>query len=377
MAEKTGFIIEVFSTADNFLDSVAKAKPVGVLINHVMAETDAVEIIRKLSNQQYHGKVCIVSELTDQKLMTTTFRLGSSYGLDMVLPLQMPLDKEAFANRLDTWWKSNYTVTVNDVKHAISNGEMKLHYQPKVHIGVTEGRGHIDEVEALARWIHPERGIISPGVFIPLVEQHGLIGSFTDAIIAEALTQMNHWKAAGDELTVGINLSLLSLCDLSLPDKLAADCGNAGIETNKLVLEITETAAMGSSLDVPDILTRLRIKGFELAMDDFGTGYSSLVQLYRLPFSELKIDQSFLKDCDSDDEAKIIIQSIQDLATNLDLSTCAEGVETAATMDFCRNIGCDKIQGYFISKPVAAEELIRFIKYWDSDLEFLTASTGE
>ena len=372
VADRVGFSVSAYQDLREFLDAAASLRPVVVLINLVMKDTDGVEVIRKLSEQGFKGKVCIFAGDVNEKVVLTVYRLGNTYGLDMAESLRLPIDLNWLENLLRVLWKENYAISRDDLVQAIEDQEITLFYQPKVHFDDDGNSTPIDEVEALARWIHPELGMVSPGNFIPLAEQSGLIGKLTDLVIEQALRQIDVWHGDGLDLQVGVNLSLYSLDDVNLPDALSADCARFGVDPHNLILEITETAAMGNSPVLPDILSRLRLKGFELAMDDFGTGYSSLVQLYRMPFSELKIDQSFLMESDKSEEARIIIRSIMNLAQNLGLSSCAEGVETATAVDFCRSIGCKKLQGYFISKPLPAEDLTRFINHWDPDLGLLT-----
>lgn len=372
VGESVGFNVVFFETADEFLDSAVHQRPVAVFLDLVMDETDGVEVIRKLSESRYKGKVGLFTETVDEKVLLTAFRLGKTYGLDMIEPFRLPFVESRLQDLFQSWWKANYSISRQDLTAAIQDKQLRVYYQPKVQLDLSSGSTPITEVEALVRWIHPQLGIVSPGLFIPLAEQSGLIGSLTDEVIALALQQIRDWAGVGLKLDVGVNLSLHSLNDLTFPDRLEDDCNQLEVLPSNLILEITETAAMGNSPVLPDVLTRLRLKGFALAMDDFGTGYSSLVQLYRMPFSELKIDQSFLMESDRSDEARIIIRSIMNLAQNLGLMTCAEGVETASAVEFCRSIGCEKLQGYIVSKPLPADEIARFITHWDADLGLLT-----
>ena len=165
----------------------------------------------------------------------------------------------------------------------------------------------------------------------------------------------------GQSIDVAVNLSAMTLADPAAPDILAEKIAGHAVDSSQIVFEITESAAMDEHAAATASLTRFRLKGFKLSMDDFGTGYSSMVQLYRMPFSELKIDQSFIFDLSKNEEARTIIRSIVDLAHNLNLTVCAEGIETPDVLEFLREIGCDQAQGYLISKPLPQEELALFL----------------
>jgi EAL domain-containing protein (putative c-di-GMP-specific phosphodiesterase class I) len=172
-----------------------------------------------------------------------------------------------------------------------------------------------------------------------------------------ACAQLTAWDAAGVALDIAVNVSARNLHEPRLADLLEAQCRAAGVAPARITLELTETAAMQDAAQMMDVLTRLRLKGFKLAIDDFGTGYSSLVQLHRLPFSEIKIDRTFVADCTKSDESRSIVRVVIDLARALGMRSVAEGVESAEALDLLRAIGCDEAQGYFISRPIAAAEV--------------------
>jgi EAL domain-containing protein (putative c-di-GMP-specific phosphodiesterase class I) len=226
---------------------------------------------------------------------------------------------------------------------------------------------HVIGVEALARWHSPTLGNIPPGLFIPVAERFGLIDPLTWYILDEALSAFRAWRVASPEMTLAVNLSPLSLTDLSLPERVSDALAKADVPAAALVLEVTESAVMTDCVAAADILTRLRIRDVKLSIDDFGTGHSSLLSLMRLPFSELKIDQSFVRDCLVDPEAPKIIRGIVSVARDLGLKLVAEGIETEPVARLMEELGCLVGQGYLFSPPLPAAALFERLCASSSD----------
>ncbi|HVM64568.1 MAG TPA: bifunctional diguanylate cyclase/phosphodiesterase [Acidimicrobiales bacterium] len=245
---------------------------------------------------------------------------------------------------------------VSELRGAIDAGELELHYQPKAALAT----GAVVGVEALVRWTHGSE-LVPPDEFIPFAERSGLIGPLTDFVLREALAQCHAWRASGHDLSVAVNLSARSLLDVDLADDIARALEEAQVEPAHLVLEITETSLMSDARHAMSVLNRLSDMGLTLAIDDFGTGYSSLSYLKRLPVDEVKIDKSFVLNIHGDDNDAVIVRSIVDLARNLGLRVVAEGVETMATWDALRAVGCDLAQGYVLSRPLPAERLTAWL----------------
>jgi EAL domain-containing protein (putative c-di-GMP-specific phosphodiesterase class I) len=185
-------------------------------------------------------------------------------------------------------------------------------------------------------------------------------------VLQEGIRQMALWNAAGLALGLTVNMSPKLIDDLEFPDRLAALLGACGVQSSQLTLEITETAALQDPARTLDILTRLRVKSIGLSLDDFGTGYSSVTQLYRMPFNEIKIDKSLGMEIQSSREARSIVRSLVDLAHNLELQVCCEGVETAAALEFLQTVNCDFAQGYFIGRPMQADRLAEVTRSWNA-----------
>ena len=228
-----------------------------------------------------------------------------------------------------------------------------VHYQPKADLQT----GRIVGVEALVRWIHPERGFIPPDRFIGIAERTGLIKPLSRCVLRAAIDQCAAWAAEGLDLHVAVNLTVPDLLDLELPDRIAAMLADAGVPADRLELEVTESAILADPFRVRHVIDRLNELGIGLAIDDFGTGYSSLAYLKQLPVQTIKIDRSFVMDMLESESDAAIVRSTIDLAHNLGLRVVAEGVETEARWDALREQGCTLAQGYLISKPVSAEDL--------------------
>jgi diguanylate cyclase (GGDEF)-like protein len=240
-----------------------------------------------------------------------------------------------------------------ELRRAIENEELVVHYQPKADLA----SGQIVGVEALVRWQHPERGFIPPNDFISIAERTGLIKPLSQYVLAAAIEQCALWRTAGLDLHIAVNLTIPDLLDVELPDRIAALLAKAGVRPAQLELEITETTILADPFRVRGVLNRLNAMGLRLAIDDFGTGYSSLAYLKNLPVHTIKIDRSFVMGMCEDASDATIVRSTIDLGRNLGLGIVAEGIESQDVWDALRADGCSLGQGYFIGKPAAADDL--------------------
>jgi predicted signal transduction protein with EAL and GGDEF domain len=242
-----------------------------------------------------------------------------------------------------------------DLAAAQERGQLRLLFQPVVD----SGDERITGFEALLRWHHPDLGLVSPLDFIPLAEETGLIVPIGEWVIDEALAWAARWP---DHVKVSVNLSAVQVEDDSLPDVIAAALARHGVGPERLELEITESLFLADKPAVIDVLARLTAMGVSFALDDFGTGYSALGTLQKASFSRIKIDRSFVKRAtDLGDEASAIIQAIVRMAASLDMQTTAEGTETRAAFELCRELGCTQVQGYLFGKPMPPEEATRLV----------------
>ena len=364
VATENGYEVLCTDNAGEFLSNLATFKPTLIFVDLNMPSTDGIELLRVLADENISASVAIISGL-DSKVLATARRLGFDYGLKMLDVLSKPISVDELEERLREAWKESQNVTKSTLEAAIQAGEIKPYYQPKVSLA-ENGTLPINGAEALVRWVHPERGILSPISFLGVAEESGLIEALTDVVMECAINKLKQLHEKGFEISIAVNLAPQLLTDLKLPDRIEERLDRYGALSKNFTLEITESAAMAEGSSTLDILTRFRVKQIGLSMDDFGTGYSSLVELYRMPFSELKIDRSFVTDIDDSEEARIIVRSLCDLAKNLGLSTCAEGVETESALGYLRSVGCDKAQGYLISKALPADAFLAFVEKWSS-----------
>ncbi|MBH2015995.1 MAG: bifunctional diguanylate cyclase/phosphodiesterase [Burkholderiales bacterium] len=235
---------------------------------------------------------------------------------------------------------------------------LELHYQPKVD----GASGQVTGVEALLRWHHPERGMVSPAIFVPVAERFGLIGTLGQWVIEDACRQMRAWQDAGLSLHVALNLSVHQLRQSDLVERVQGALQRHGVDARQLTFEVTESAAMEDAQACLRLFERLAQVGVQLSIDDFGTGYSSLSHLRKLPASELKIDRSFVQDVDREKDAEAIVGAVIKLAHALGLSVVAEGVETQAQQRMLQDMGCDELQGFLFARPMPADRLQDWVR---------------
>jgi len=357
IAESCGYSTEITTDATCVLDRVEDWTPTHIILDLKMPGVDGIEVLRHLAARKCQARIIIASG-AGGKVVDVARQLGVERQLDLAATVLKPFRRDemrALLERLkvDDW------CTPSALMAAIDNGEMILAYQPKIDLASRVVVGF----EALIRWLHPQRGLIPPDMFLPTVEENGLIEQLTDAVVDMVIAQLTAWGEAYNG-RIALNLSNRGLRDMSFPDRLALGCAAASVDPERIELELTESSAMADPAMTMDILSRLRLKGFWLSLDDFGTGFSSLSRLARLPFSEIKIDKSFVQDCATSQESRLIVKSIIDLAHNLNLRAVAEGIENTAIQEIVTGLGCDMAQGYYIAKPMAAERVLEWLGDW-------------
>ncbi|MDQ3661773.1 MAG: bifunctional diguanylate cyclase/phosphodiesterase [Actinomycetota bacterium] len=259
---------------------------------------------------------------------------------------------ETYAAEHDTYDPSRLTL-VPELRRALDLKELDLYFQPQANMRTRRIRG----VEALLRWHHPQRGVLTPDHFIPLAEHTGLIRPMTSYVLEEALRQCSEWQDQGLGLYVSVNLSAQSLLDLNFPDQIAELLQRWDVPPQWLKLELTEGTLMGDPVRALRVLTKLSAMRVSLAIDDFGTGYSSFAYLKRLPVSSIKIDKSFVMNMLVDESDEVIVRSLIDLGRNLGVETVAEGVESEEVWNRLVRLGCDTAQGYLSGRPVCAADI--------------------
>ncbi|UTA47534.1 EAL domain-containing response regulator [Simiduia sp. 21SJ11W-1] len=330
-----------------------------------MPGMDGIQLLRHLGALGLHLGVILISG-EDPRLLSSVHTLGQQYELRILGTLTKPLDRaqlEALliGYRADTRQAPRGPATMvftDELQSAIIGEELEVWYQPKVEV---ESRRLLG-VEALARWQHPEKGFISPAIFVGIAEKHGMVEPLTDLVLKQSLAQLSLWQSKGFNLTLAVNFSAQALCRLDLPERLEATVRNAGLTPEKIIVEMTESALPKNASATLDIMARLRLKGFGLSIDDFGTGFSTLEQLQLIPFTELKIDRAFVHGAKHNKVSQAILESSISLAKKLGIHCVAEGVEAPEDWALVEALGCDSVQGYIMAKPMPAEAFIDWAK---------------
>jgi EAL domain-containing protein (putative c-di-GMP-specific phosphodiesterase class I) len=330
-----------------------------------MPEMDGIQLLRHFGSLGMNFSVILVSG-EDPRLLESVRTLGVQQRLAILGTLNKPvrkIDLEALLRthspvQHDTPDGPGAMVFADELQSAIINDQITVYFQPQV--SVTDGR--IIGVESLARWKHPEKGWIPPNVFIGIAEKYDMIQEITDIVFQKSITEAAHLRSLGFDITVSINFSAQVLSSLELPEVLSETISSSGLEPNHVIIEVTESTLAEDMNITLDILTRMRLKGFGLSIDDFGTGFSSMEQLRQIPFTELKIDRSFVHQSSENQASRAILESSISLAKRLNISSIAEGVETEEDWDLIASLGCDNVQGYYVAKPMPTSEFITWSK---------------
>jgi EAL domain-containing protein (putative c-di-GMP-specific phosphodiesterase class I) len=327
-----------------------------------MPGMDGIEALRYLARQNVTSGILLASGM-DQRVLASARQLGESLGLKMLGTLQKPAMLEDIESLLAKHLEPNSRISVEELRRAIDEHELIVHYQPKVVRASNDW--HVRSAEALVRWRHPRLGLLYPGEFLPLAEQSGLIVDLTDFVLTDAIRQIGHWSTRGLDLGAAVNLSPRLVQDLEFPERLTRVLREFEVRPEQLTLEVTEAASVDDPELVMDIFTRLRVKGVGLSLDDFGVGTSSLTLLYKMPFSEVKIDGLLIQEIASSKAAATVVKAIVELAHSLSLTACAEGIETSPAFEFLEQCGCDALQGDFIASSMPASEIVSFVDVWN------------
>lgn len=345
-------------------------RPLQLLICDLnMPGMDGIEFLRHLADRGFEGGV-ILSSGSDKRVIKTVESLVQAHKLRFLGTLQKPVEEAALLTALINFTglepKANYgpiqELSPEEIRAGLDAGQMETFFQPKVTVADRRVVG----AECLVRWRHPERGLIQPAAFISVAEEHGLIDDLTRAVFHKAMGHLKEWTRLGHDLKVSVNVSMDNLDRLDLPEVFADIVRQAGVETGRVILEMTESRLMSNIVTSLEIITRLRLKGFDLSIDDFGTGYSSMEKLKQLPFTELKVDRSFVCGATRDSVSRAILESSVQMGHALGMSVVAEGAETQEDWDQLVAVGCDEVQGYFVARPMPAEDFIAWKTRWEA-----------
>jgi EAL domain-containing protein (putative c-di-GMP-specific phosphodiesterase class I)/ActR/RegA family two-component response regulator len=359
-ATMAGLRAVAVTDAKAFEMSFQSAVPQVVLLDLQLGDTDGIAQLRQLSAWRYAGKLVLMSGF-DARVLGAAEALARNLGLKVETALEKPLrlaDLEHLFERLSSTGQPPSAARLRD---AIVHNEMILEFQPVV----TREPRKLEKLEALIRWNHPIAGRIAPAEFLPVAENDTeTIDRLTDWVLGASVNAWQDMARRGVKVALGVNISTRNLHDLALPDRIGQMLRSGGMPPGQLAIEVTESAAFSDSERTLDILTRIRLKGMRLSIDDFGTGFSSLKLLRQIPFTEIKIDRSFVKDLTQSRDSRAIVKSIIDLAAHMELGCVAEGVETEETATLLENLGVRHLQGFLIARPMPIEAVPTWLAAW-------------
>ena len=367
-----GYTIAYAADEAQFRDLVGRFAPTVILIDPLGLAPQDFDALRWLGLRRGGSTLIVVTAQDPCPLAPEEIHMA--YGLEVAMAQAKPLSRSMLEAVLLPQLIRSRQLCETDLRRAVDRAQLCAYYQPKLR-RAAQG-WELAGIEALLRWNHPEHGLVYPDDFIELAESHGLIGALTDYVLQDGIDQIAAWNQRGHRLGLSVNLSAKLLTDVDFADRMCDFLFSRGVAPDQLTLEITESAAFGDPPSTLEILSRLRARGIGLALDDFGIGYSSLTQLYKLPFSEVKIDKTIGMELAQTPAARMIVRAIVDLGHHLGLSVCCEGVESKTSLDVLQQCGCDQVQGYFIARPMAADDLGQWVPERPEDRPAAYAAVG-
>lgn len=371
-AELSGFSAHTTVDPDDFFLSLEKIKPAMVIIDLIMPKQDGIEILQRLARQPGPHPHLIIASGAGSRVLDAARQVADELGLNVAGVLTKPFRASSIRQLLSQGDRTDQSVRSltqrepapellahsfkpDEVFTAIKNKQLVVYFQPKICCK----SGNLRGFEALVRWQHPDLGIVLPDSFVGIAESAGYIWQLTQVVVHQSLAflaSLDH-----NNLNISINLSPRLLDREDVVGLLSEACEKFNIAAERVIVELTESSTSDNKIMALNMLTRMRVKGFRLSIDDFGVGFSSLVQLARLPFSEIKIDKSFVQRLGHSDEASKIVRTIVALGEGLGLEVVAEGVETLDQLQLLSAFGCDTVQGFYIGHPMPNETMCNWI----------------
>lgn len=374
ICRRLGFAVAVARSPEMFLSKLAAQLPDVIIVDVDLSETDTMSVLKAASEKCSDASIVLISG-NDSRNLSRAKDLVALLGLTVIGALQKPVLIDSLRTVLSKTARTATPAQADELHLALKKGEIRPAYQAKA-VQSMDGSWALSEVEALARWHRADGVTAFPSQFIEVAEECGLLGTLTWTLLKQVALQMRDWDNRGHAITTSINLPPSLLSEPAFPSALQKLMQKHMLDNSKLTLELAETAAMQNPGLTMGVLEKLHAMGFGLSIDKFGAGYSSIEQLYRLPFTELKIDRYLVRELGYHPDAARIVKAIVMLGQQLQMSVCAEGVESPKVLDHLLDIGCDKLQGYFIARPGPAErietQIRRFHRSGFTPEDFLT-----
>jgi EAL domain-containing protein (putative c-di-GMP-specific phosphodiesterase class I)/ActR/RegA family two-component response regulator len=359
-ANKLGIDAMAVDDPHGFDEQLRVNLPHAVVLDLQLGVTDGVKQLHVLANRKFSGAVILMSGF-DPRVLGSVRTLAQGLGLNVDSVLEKPLRLNSVLTVLERLYKPIGHLTIDRLRQAIGDGEMRLNLQPVV----TRNPRTLHKLEALVRWHHPIVGIVYPGDFIAMAEDHvETIDALTACVVQGAVEAYGRLATFGIRVPISVNVSARNLHDVGLPDWIEQCLLAVAMPAKHFHVEITESAAFSESAKALDVLSRLRLKGVSLSIDDFGTSYASFKVLRQMPFSEIKIDRSFVADMDVSRDSRAIVKSIIDLAANMEMNCVAEGVESESIATLLEKLGLVTMQGYLIARPMAVAAVPNWLVDW-------------
>lgn len=359
---KAGFHASACTRFSEFRQKYQQIKFDIIFLDVDLQEETGLQLLEFLAEQNAQQPIYLLGEASSQ-ILKTIRRLAIGLGLYVEKVLKKPVSQMEIKTALQsTAGVEDFILTEANLRDAIDTGHIRPHFQPQLNTLT----GRIDGFEALARWQLTTGEMIMPSSFIPLAENKDLVKSMTISMLEQSCQSLKNWLNRGYSFNVSVNVSAYCL-DQNFATKVIRLAQQHKIPSNLITLEVTESVAVANSSEIGSVLKHLSDYGFNLSIDDFGTGYSSLVALHQLPFNELKIDSSFVANMGADKHARIITQSLIELAHNLSLTVCAEGVETPSALQDLTAMGCDLAQGFHISRALKMDQTLLWVRQYHND----------
>lgn len=337
-----------------------------------LPDIDGIALLRALHSTGFKGFVTVLSG-EDHRLLMAAASFTEALGMNLAGAIQKPLTRTRLAGVLEVLAahepasgseRIDDAITEAHLREGLDNNQFEAFYQPKINVH----KKTIAGAEALVRWRSPEHGLVSPGWFIPLAEDTGLVTELLWAMARQSFEALAAWQSTNSAMKMAVNVSVASLEDIGLPDMLLTCAKERGVVPDNIILEITESLFMTKPDQSMEVLCRLALLGFNVSIDDFGTGYSSMAKLTRFPFSELKIDRSFVHNPSHNTVASTILEVSAMLGNKLHMTVVAEGVENLEDWDAVRRVGVHLVQGYLIAKPMPRADFEQWSRNWRAQL---------